>query len=445
MGEERVKECLTSAFGLCETGVTLPCSSQSLHIQALTYSQWNGSNHMTSPIRVCRIIGRLNIGGPARHAILLTQGLRAYGYETVLVVGREGASEGNLHDLAAEKGVKPLILPQLGREVRPHRDGAALLTLVRLLRRLRPDIVHTHTAKAGALGRVAAKLAGVPIIIHTFHGHVLDGYFNRGATRFFLGIERYLAAITTKVLTVSDGQRRDLLRLGIGRPETVGVMPLGLELDGFLRSDLRRGEVRRRLGISMETPLIGIIARLAPIKDHATFLEAASELRKSHPDIRFLIVGDGERRSHLEQQAHALGLSDCIHFVGWQRDLEPIYADLDLVVLSSLNEGTPLSLIEAMAAGLPVVATKVGGVPDLVADGKTGLLVPPKDPMAMSRAVDTLLGDANRRRQMGRMGRDAVYPLYSNAALIDRMHRLYSALLQASLATRRSGHWEVCR
>lgn len=400
---------------------------------------------MTNPVRVCRIIGRLNIGGPARHAILLAQGLRAHGYDTVLVAGREGAGEGNLHTLAAEKDVKPLILPQLGREIRPHRDCAALVTLVRLLRQLRPDIVHTHTAKAGALGRVAAKLAGVPIIVHTFHGHVLDGYFSRGTTRFFLGIERCLAAITTKVLTVSDGQCRDIRRLRIGRPETVGVMPLGLELDGFLRSDLRRGEIRRKLGVTREVPLVGIIARLAPIKDHTTFLEAASELHKSRPDVRFLIVGDGELRSRLEQHAHALGLDTCTHFLGWQRDLEPIYADLDLAVLSSLNEGTPVSLIEAMAAGLPVVATKVGGIPDLVVDGKTGLLVPPKDPMAMSRAIETLLGDADRRRQIGRLGREVVYPMYSDAALIDRMHRLYSSLLHASFAARQSGHGEVGR
>jgi len=404
-----------------------------------------GSSGMGNPTRVCRIIGRLNIGGPAIHAILLTQGLRARGYETVLVAGREGPREGNLHDLAAEKGVEPLILPGLGRELRPHRDCAALVKLVRLLRQLRPHIVHTHTAKAGALGRIAAKLAGTPVIVHTFHGHVLHGYFSRGTTRLFLNVERCLAAISTKVLTVSDGQCRDLLRLRIGRPETVGVMPLGLELDGFLRSDLRRGEIRRRLGVAPEAPLVGIIARLVPIKDHTTFLEAASDLHTSRPDVRFLIVGDGELRPRLEQQAHALGLDECTHFLGWQRELEPIYADLDLAVLSSLNEGTPLSLIEAMAAGLPVVATHVGGIPDLVTDGKTGLLVPPKDPIAMSRAMDTLLGDADRRRQMGQLGREAVYPFYSDAALMDRMHRLYTSLLPSSFAVRRSTHGEVYR
>lgn len=404
----------------------------------------SSSSNMANPIRVCRIIGRLNIGGPALHAILLEQGLRARGYETVLIAGREGPREGNLHDLAAEKGVEPLILPELGREVRPLRDCAALVKLVRLLRRLRPQIVHTHTAKAGALGRIAAKLAGVPIIVHTFHGHVLHGYFSRRTTRFFLSIERCLAAASTKVLTVSEGQRQDLLRLRIGRPETVGVMPLGLELEGFLRSELRRGEIRRRLGVNAGALLVGIVARLAPIKDHTTFLEAAFDLRKSRLDVQFLIVGDGELRSALEQEASSLGLDGCAHFLGWQRELEPIYADLDLAVLSSLNEGTPVSLIEAMAAGLPVVATKVGGIPELVADGKTGLLVPPKDPMAMSRAMETLLGDPERRRQMGRLGREAVYPLYSDAALIDRMHGLYASLLQASFSARQSGHKETC-
>ena len=384
---------------------------------------------MRSPVRICRIIGRLNIGGPAIHAILLTQGLRDRGYETLLVAGREGPQEGNLRDLAAEKRVEPLFIPELGREVRPDRDLVALWKLVRLLRRQRPDIVHTHTAKAGALGRVAAKLAGVPTVLHTFHGHILHGYFSRGITRLFLGVERRLARLSTKILTVSEGQRRELLRLRIGRPETVGVMPLGLELDGLLRSDLRRGEIRRRLGASPEAPLVGIVARLVPIKDHSTFLQAAADLHRYRSDVRFLIVGDGELRPALEQQARALGLDERVHFLGWQRDLEPIYADLDLVVLSSLNEGTPVSLIEAMAAGLPVVATRVGGIPDLVADGKTGLLVPPQDCKALIRAMEMLLGNAERRREMGRLGREAVYPMYSDAALIDRMDRLYSSLL----------------
>lgn len=394
---------------------------------------------MGNPIRVCRIIGRLNIGGPAIHAILLTRGLRARGYETVLVAGREGEREGSLRDLAAEKGVEPLFLPELGREVRPGGDLVAFFRLLRLFRQQQPDIVHTHTAKAGALGRVAAKLAGIPIIIHTFHGHIFRGYFSRGAARFFLTIERRLASASTKVLTVSEGQRQDLLRLRIGSSETVGVMPLGLELDNLLRSHLRRGEVRRRLGASHEVPLVGIIARLVPIKDLDTFLEAASDLRRSRPDVRFLIVGDGELRPLLEQRARALGLDGSAHFLGWQRDLEPIYADLDLLVLSSLNEGTPVSLIEGMAAGLPVVATEVGGVPDLVENGKTGLLVPPKDPGALSAAMDTLLGDADRRREMGRLGREAVYPKYSDAALMDRMDRLYSSLLQAAAGRQSAG------
>ena len=398
---------------------------------------------MGNPIRVCRIIGRLNIGGPAIHALLLTQGLRARGYETLLVAGREGPGEGSLGDLAAQKGVGPLFLPEMGREVRPGRDLVALFRLLRLFRQRQPEIVHTHTAKAGAIGRVAAKLAGIPIIIHTFHGHVFHGYFSRGMTRIFLAIERRLAVASTKVLAVSEMQRRELLCLRIGSPESVVVMPLGLELDGLLRSDRRRGEIRRRLGASPEVPLIGVIARLVTIKDLSTFLEAASALHRSRPDVRFLIVGDGELRSRLEQEAHALGLDQCVHFLGWQRDLEPIYADLDLVVLSSLNEGTPVSLIEGMAAGLPVVATEVGGVPDLVEHGKTGLLVPPKDSKALSAAMEALLGDPERRREMGRLGREAVYPKYSDAALIDRMDRLYSSLLQASFAIRRSAHREI--
>jgi glycosyltransferase involved in cell wall biosynthesis len=395
---------------------------------------------MGSPVRICRIIGRLNIGGPAIHAILLTEGLRLRGYETVLVAGQEGAREGSLRELAAHKGITPVVLAELGREVRPGRDLVALFRLVRLLRQQQPEIVHTHTAKAGALGRIAAKIAGIPIVVHTFHGHVMHGYFSHWVTRFFLAIERRLAKASTTILTVSEGVRQDLLRLRIGRPETVEVMPLGLELDGLLRADARRGEIRRRLGISPEVPLVGIIARLVPIKDHNTFLEAACDLHRSRPDVRFLIVGDGELRPHLERHVQALGLSQCVSFLGWQRELEPIYADLNLAVLSSLNEGTPVSLIEAMAAGLPVVATRVGGVLDLVEHGKTGLLVPPKDPKAFSGAMEALLGDPDRGREMGRLARETVYPTYSHAALIDRMDRLYASMLQAGLPARRPAH-----
>ncbi|HZY30225.1 MAG TPA: glycosyltransferase family 4 protein [Candidatus Methylomirabilis sp.] len=398
---------------------------------------------MGSTARICRIIGRLNIGGPAIHAILLAEGLRSRGYETVLVSGQEGPREGSLRDRAVQKGVAPLFLRELGREVRPGRDLLALCKLVRLLRQQQPEIVHTHTAKAGALGRIAAKIVGTPLVVHTFHGHIMHGYFSRGVTRLFLATERRLAMVTTRILTVSAGLRDELLRLGIGRPDTVEVMPLGLELDGFLRSDLRRGEFRRRLGISPEVPLVGIIARLVPIKDHTTFLEAASDLHRSRPDVRFLIVGDGELRPQLEQRAVAFGLNHCVDFLGWQRELEPIYADLNLVVLSSLNEGTPVSLIEAMAAGLSVVATRVGGVSDLIEHGKTGLLVPPKNPVALSEAMKALLGDPDRGRQMGRLARETVYPKYSDAALIDRMDRLYSSMLHASLPARRSAHQEL--
>lgn len=400
---------------------------------------------MGSPARICRIIGRLNIGGPAIHVILLTHGLRARGYETMLVVGQEGPYEGTLRDLAAQKGVEPVLLPELGREIHPGHDFIALCKLVRLLRRERPDIVHTHTAKAGTVGRIAAKLAGVPIVVHTFHGHVLHGYFGRSTSSIFLWIERCLARVSTRVLTVSERQRRDLLRLRIGRPETVGVMPLGLELDPLLRADRWRGETRRRLGIPAEAPLVGIIARLVPIKDHHTFLKATAELHRSRPDAHCLIVGDGELRARLEQEALALGLEGRVHFLGWQHELGPIYADLDLVVLSSLNEGTPVSLIEAMAAGLPVVATDVGGVPDVVSDGKTGLLAPPKDPPAMSRAMGTLLDDPGRRRAMGQLGREAVYPKYSDGSLLDRMDRLYSSLLHAHPTAHCVAHREASR
>jgi len=394
---------------------------------------------MASAARICRIITRLNIGGPAVHVILLAHGLRARGFETVLVAGQESPHEGSLRDLAATMQVHPVWLPELGRALRPDRDLVALAKLVRLLRRERPAIVHTHTAKAGALGRLAARWAGIPIILHTFHGHVFNGYFHPAVARLFLAIERGLAAASTMIVTLSEGQRQECLRLGIGSPETVVVVPPGLELERYLASPLSKGVARRQLGVRPEVPLVGIIGRLVPIKDHETFLLAAADLHRLRPEVQFLIVGDGELRPALERRARAIGLDGSVRFLGWRRDLEYLYADFDLVVLSSLNEGTPVSLIEAMAAGLPVVATRVGGIPDLVADGKTGLLVPPRDPGALSRAMQLLLDDPCRRREMGALGRQVVAPLHGAAALIERMSGLYDSLLQRCHRARASG------
>jgi glycosyltransferase involved in cell wall biosynthesis len=379
-------------------------------------------------VRVLRVIARLNIGGPAIHAVLLTERLDPARYDSVLVTGREDAAEGNYLALHRRTVAGLVSEPALGREIHGVDDLVALTRLTRLMRRLRPHVVHTHTAKAGTLGRLAARLAGVPVIVHTYHGHVLHGYFSPARTRFFIGIERWLARFTDRLLTVSERVRRELLDLRIGSPDRFEVVPLGLDLDGFLACESLRGELRRELGLG-EEPLVGIVARLVPIKAHEVFLEAAQKVAAAIPAARFVIVGDGERRGELETAAGRPGLRGRVHFLGWRSDLDRIYADLDVVALTSRNEGSPVSLIEAMAAARPVVATRVGGVPDLVEDGVSGRLVPAGDASALAGALKALLADPERRRTMGEAGRRRVYPALSAWRLVADIDRLYTRLL----------------
>jgi len=380
-------------------------------------------------IRVARVIARLNIGGPAIHTILLTAGLDPTRFESLLITGVEAAHEGNMRDLAAAKGVQPLVIPDLGREINPWRDLRTLWALYRLFRRWRPAIVHTHTAKAGTVGRLAARLAGVPIVIHTFHGHVFHGYFGHRKTQAFICIERALARLSDRIVTVSEGQRAELAAYGIAPPEKIAVVPLGFELDALLHCQTHRGELRTELGLAAETPLVGIVARLTAVKNHHLFLEAARLIVQEEPTTRFLIVGDGELRGELESYARELGLADQVLFLGWRSDMPRIYADLDVVALTSRNEGTPVSLIEGMAAGVPVVSTAVGGVPDIVADGVCGYLVPPGDAVALARAIVALLRDQEKARTMGRAGREAVRDRFSVERLLSDVERLYTQLL----------------
>lgn len=382
----------------------------------------------TPPIRVLRIIARLNIGGPAIHVALLTAGLQDAQFESRLVAGQIGPDEGDMADYARSLGVEALIIPSIGREIAPLDDIRAILALLRLMRDYRPQIVHTHTAKAGLLGRVAARLAGVPVVLHTFHGHVFYGYFGPLKTRFFILLEQISALFSDRILTISEGLRGDLLRYHIAGPEKIDVIPLGFDLQPFLDLDARRGEFRRELGVSTEQPLIGIIGRLVPVKDHVLFLEAAARLAAIKPAARFAIVGDGEERAMLEAFVEKLGLREQVIFAGWQREIMRVYADLDLVVLSSRNEGTPVSLIEAMSSGVPVVATAVGGTPDLLGQGRYGRLVPVREAQALAEAMRETL-DTDRRTQVAE-ARAYVLARFGSERLLADMRGLYLDLLR---------------
>jgi glycosyltransferase involved in cell wall biosynthesis len=273
------------------------------------------------------------------------------------------------------------------------------IKLFRMIREIKPHIVHTHTAKAGALGRLAGWLAGVPAIVHTFHGHIFHSYFGRTKTKVFIVIERALSMITDKIIALTESQKDEIMGFGIGDENRFSVIPLGFELNRFYDLSSRKGVLKKELGIQPDTPLIGIVARLVPIKDHRTFLTSASVLLRKIP-AKFIVVGDGELRADLEKEAERLGIKDEVLFLGFREDLENIYADLSILVLSSLNEGLPVAIIEAQSASVPVVSTSVGGVDELIEDGITGYLVPKKDPDALADAMERVLRDEEGTERM---------------------------------------------
>ena len=390
------------------------------------------------PIRICRVIARLNGGGPAIHLLHLARALDPERFVQVTVGGRVGPGEVDLTTDARRAGLEVVTIPSLGRELHPVADAVTVARLVSFFRKWRPDIVETHTAKAGTVGRVAAILAGVPVRVHVFHGHVFHGYFPPWKTRIFLEIERVLAKTSTRIVALGETQRRELLGYGIGTPSTTISVPLGFDLRGFLRiqtdgTDPRRDALRAELGVAdlprNRAPIIGIVGRLVPIKAHEVFLDAARTIRASIPEARFAIAGEGERRADLERLASAAPLAGRVHFLGWRHDTAALYAGLDLTILTSDNEGMPVTIIESMASGVPVVATNVGGIPDLIRDGVNGHLVPPRNPEAVARAALSILRDPNRRASMAVAARASVVPEYEVDTLVARMDRLYREIV----------------
>jgi glycosyltransferase involved in cell wall biosynthesis len=396
------------------------------------------------PVRIVRVIARLNVGGPALHVTYLTRGLAPRGYETTLAAGEVARGEESMEFVAEQAGVEVVALPGLSREVAPFRDVVATVRLARLIRRLRPQILHTHTAKAGAVGRLAALLAGGkrPVVVHTFHGHVLRGYFGPLGTLAFRLIETLLARSTDVLVAVSPQVRDDLVRIGVAPPAKFAVVRLGIELEPRVRTDEEPAEIRRRLGIAPDRFVVGWFGRMTAVKRTTDLLDTLSALHERGVDALLLFVGDGVDRARLEERAHKLGLARSVLFLGYQEDVARLYAACDVVVLSSANEGTPVVLIEALAAGRPVVATAVGGVSDVVASEIDGFLVGDGDTDALAERLELLAGDPELRRVMGEAGRRRALARYAVERLVDDVDALYRALLdgrpdKTSASTRR--------
>ena len=384
--------------------------------------------------RVVRIIARLNIGGPAIQAITLTRMLEPLGYRTRLVRGRESPAEGNMDYIAEELGVAPTLVGSMRRDPGP-RDLLALARLVWILRRDRPAIIHTHAAKGGTLGRTATLLAFPlrsrrPILIHTFHGHSLTGYFSRRAASVFRQIEAWLARASDALVAVSTDVRDDLVKLGVAESERFVVVPLGFDLSPFLddtRREERRASLRAEWGIASDEPVVTLVARLVPIKRVDRFL-ALARLLSGRPELRFVIVGDGELREELTRSPDAAALGDRLVWAGFRRDMADVCFASDVVVLTSDNEGTPVSLIEAQAARVPVVATNVGGVPSAVLDRQTGLLAGVDDLHALAEAVASVLEHSALAERLGTAGREHAQTKFDVARLVADHDRLYREL-----------------
>jgi glycosyltransferase involved in cell wall biosynthesis len=382
-------------------------------------------------LRVLQVIGRLNMGGPAHVAALLS-GSRFYPdrYDTLLVHGTPAPGEASLADLAEEEGATMRFVSELQQPVDPLRDSRALLKLIRLARDFKPDVVHTHTAKAGFLGRQAAlAVRPRPVIVHTYHGHVLEGYFGAAKSRLYLQLERALARVSDCLIGVSQATVDDLVRLGVAPPAKFRVLPLGLDLDPLaeLGGELR-AESRDELGIGAEEILLVFVGRVVPIKRLDLLLRALAQARESEPRLRLALVGDGEVRPRLERQAAELGIAADLRFLGYRRELRPLFAAADVAVLSSDNEGTPVSLIEAAAAGLPAVATDVGGVREVVGK-ETGILVPRGDATGLASAIVEMAGDAGRRERCGRVARRHAVDRYGAQRLLSDVDALYGELV----------------
>ena len=407
-------------------------------------------------MKVLRIIARLNVGGPARHVVYLAEGLKREGYETVLVTGVVPPGEDDMSYLAAAAGVQPLVLREMSREI-SLKDALTIWKLYRLMVREHPDLVHTHTAKAGTVGRVAgvmyrwltpATLIGRPRrcrFVHTYHGHVFHSYYGSAKTRLFLTIEKALARFATDRLVVVSAQQREEIngRFGVGRSEQFAVIPLGIDLSVFADWEERRRTFRQSLDAGVDELLVGIVGRLTEIKNHRLFLDAVAALKKLVAmKMRFVIVGDGNLRPELESQARGLGLTNEVLFLGTRTDPENFYPGLDVVALTSWNEGTPLSLIEAMANARPVISTAVGGVVDLVGRPKAtsdqagfqicerGLTVQSGEAENFARGLARLLKDAALRRELGQRGREFVLANYAKERLIADISGLYAQLLR---------------
>ena len=384
-------------------------------------------------IKVLRIINRFNIGGPTYNATFLTKFL-SDDFETLLIGGLPEKNEANSLHILEKYGVEPLLLPEMKREPNFQSDRIALKKIKSIIKEFQPDIVHTHASKAGALGRKAAISCNVPIIVHTFHGHVFHSYFGKVKTFIFKNIERYLAKKTSGIIAISDIQKNELCEIHqISSKEKTKVIPLGFDLEIFQNNyDKNRISTRNKYGIDQNTIAIAIVGRITAIKDHEYFLDVIQSLHKTcHKKTKIFIVGDGDLKLEIEKRIVLLqNIGVDISLTSWIYDIAEFNAGMDIMCLTSKNEGTPVSLIEAQASNLPIVSTEVGGVADIVKQNETGFIIPRTNKSEFVSKLKLLIENDELRDKMKTKGWQNVYEKYSYQRLVKDTENYYRHLLK---------------
>jgi len=392
--------------------------------------------------KILRIINRLNLGGPTYNVAYLTKFLEP-SYQTLLVAGQKDPTEESSEFILNELGITPRYIKHMKREIAPLDDLKGYLEIKNIIREFKPDIVHTHAAKAGTLGRLAASACKVPVIVHTFHGHVFHSYFSPLKTQLFINIERYLANKSTAIIAISEKQKNDLVNVFKIAPESkTHIVKLGFDLNKFnSNKTFKRDLFRKKYKIKNDEIIVTIVGRLVPIKNHIFLIKAIDLIKDKLPDkVKFFIVGDGELRNELlnECSKRAIPYSwfpetqepQLVTFISWQKEIDVVNAGSDLILLCSHNEGTPVSLIEAQASGKPVISANVGGVADIVSH-KTGLLYQPNNMEDFCEKLLKLLVDNNYRETLAANGWNEMKQTFSYNRLINEMDKLYKKLLNA--------------
>ena len=379
-------------------------------------------------LKILHLITRLDRGGSAFNTLDTCAYFIETGHRVVLVSGPTNDPDGTIGKYMDDHQIPWVIIPQIQRSINPFKEMMAFLKLFSFIKKHRFDIVHTHTSKAGILGRFAAWLNRVPVIIHTPHGHIFYGYFSRMVTQIFIVIEKLAALVTDKIITLTDHGKEEHIRFHIANPDKFVPIYSGINIPEFKRNkDDHSLDVRNTLDIPPQAPVIGTVTRLVPIKGIEDLIKAVPTLLEDYPDLRVLLVGDGHLRSDLEELCELVGVRNHIHFLGEQKKVVPFLKAMDVFVLSSINEGMGRCLLEALVCGKPAVATRVGGVPELVEHGSNGFLVPPRQPQLLARAIIEILSDEELKQKMGKNAIKKVTMDFSVEVMVKKIERLYQS------------------